>query len=696
MAVPPSDPRTPDDLARLPVPLTSFVGRERERDSIESWLCSANVRLLTLTGSGGAGKTRLAIQVAADLAEEFTDGVRFVSLASIRDPCLLVETITAALGVREASGKDHRKRLYRYLEARHLLLVLDNFEQVVEAAPEVGDLLEAAPRLKVMVTSREALRLSAEQEFTVAPFQLPDPRAASDADEVAANVAVQLFVQRARSVKGDFLLSPANVATIAQICIMLDGLPLAIELAAARIKLLPPHEMLERLKRHTSLRLLSGGPRDLPPRQKTLRSAMQWSYDLLTPGERALFRRLAVFVEGCTLEAVESVCAAESTPGLDLLDGVASLIDKSLVARTATDVGEPRFEMLETIREYGLERLQEAGEAEAARCAHAGYYRALAAEGERQLRGGDEGVWLRRLEREHDNLRAALRWSLDRGDARLALQLGGSLWQFWQMRGYLTEGRRWLEEVLAYSEGDESAMRVKALHGAGVLAHYQGDFGRAADLCGRSLALARRLGDAESCALALTGLALVARAGGNFSTALAMYEESLALYRELGDSWGIAHCLLYAGIVSYLGGEWAAARPLLEESLELHRRSGGTQTLAYCTGILGDISRLEGNLPEAQRLIEESLRLSRALGDRRGTARTLFAAANLAVVRGRYAEARARYLESLAILGETGEKWFISAWRAWPRCSGSGEWRPRSWERPTRSGRRWERRGRRL
>jgi predicted ATPase len=435
----------------LPPQSTPLVGREREVREVCERLRQEDMRLLTLTGPGGTGKTRLALQAAADLLDAYRDGVFFVSLATVTDPDLFFKEIAGALDLRESGDVPLKDLLKEYVGRRDLLLVLDNFEQLLSAVPLVGELLSAAPRLKVLAASRIPLGIYGEHEYAVPPLAVPDPERLPGLEDLSQYEAVRLFIERAEAAKAGFEITSENASAVAEICARLDGLPLAIELAAARVKLLPPRAMLGRLGRR--LKLLTGGARDLPERQRTLRGAIEWSHTLLDEGEKTLFYRMAVFSGGRTLEAVEAVCDAQGDLPIDALEGVSSLLDKSLLRQEEGPNGEPRFIMLETIHEYARERLQESGEAEEIGRAHAGYFLALAEEAELELTGSDQAEWLERLEVEHDNMRTALRWSLEGEDPGLGLGLASALAHFWLVRGFWSEGRGWLEEVLAGNAG---------------------------------------------------------------------------------------------------------------------------------------------------------------------------------------------------------------------------------------------------
>jgi predicted ATPase/DNA-binding CsgD family transcriptional regulator len=579
------------------------------------------------------------MRLAEDLIGEFADGSRFVSLAPVGDPELAVSAIAHVLELEEGGERSLVQRLKEHLQDKQLLLVLDNFEHVAQAAPVVTELLTACPHLKVLATSRQALHLSGEQEYPVPPLALPDMERIPEAGDLLKSPAVALFVARAWAVKPDLQLTGESAEAVAGICHRLDGLPLAIELAEQRLP------------------LLTGGALDLPERQQTLRNTIDWSHDLLDEGERRLFRRLSAFVGGFTLHAVEAVCNAIEDPPADTLDGITSLIDKSLLRQTEHVDGEPRFAMLETIREYALEQLAASGEAKEIQNAHTAYYLALAEEAEPELNSAAQRAWLNRLEAEHPNLQAVLQRALERGDWETALRLGGALWRFWLSQGHLSEGRRWLEEALAGGGSASASVLAKALNGAGTLAHYQSDYSRAAELCGESLQLSRRLEDKQGIASALNGLALVARSGGRYAAARGMYEEAREIFRELGDEWGVAHSLHYEGISVWQQGKHAEARPLLEESLTLYRELGDRQGIA---GVLHLLRVAQDDYATARALCEESLNICREIGDKRGMARGLIGLGEVALGQGDHATARAAYEESVAMFRELGDRWFLA------------------------------------
>jgi predicted ATPase len=648
-------PRQLPPTNNLPAPLTTLVGREREVAAACTLLRQSSIRLLTLTGPPGVGKTRLGLQVAAELRDTFTDGVIFVALEPIRDPDLVISTIAQALSMREVGSQPLIESLKIYLRDKQLLLLLDNCEQVVSAAPRVADVLATAPRLKVLATSRAVLHLSGERSFFVLPLPLPDPRALPSPDQLARSASVQLFIERAQAIQPEFQVTAANAAAVAAICIRLEGLPLAIELAAAHIRMLAPQAMLGRLA--SRLTLLTGGAHDLPAHQQTLRATIDWSYELLQPAEQVLFRRLAVFVGGHTLPAVEAICNAECDLALDILDGLQSLLDKSLLDQREGPDGEPRFMMLETIREYALERLAERGEAELLRRRHTSYYLRLSEEAEPKLHGAEQGVWLDRLEVEHDNLRAALAWSPSaQGNVEIRLQLAGALWPFWRLRGYLSEGRDWLTRLLALVQGSgvSASVQGKALHGAGTLASNQSDYAQALVLCRQSLALFRGINDKRGMALALDELGFVAQQQGDYERARALHEESLDLFRELEEKLGIAEALNLLGRVARDQGDYPRAATLYQESLVLFRELGDRGNIALALNSLGLIEWMKGDYAAARARFEHSLALCQELGDKSGIADTLNHLGLVAREQGDYAAARARFEHSLAVQREQG------------------------------------------
>ena len=602
----------------LPPQLTGLVGRERDVDVVTALLRHDGGRLLTLTGPPGVGKTRLSLGAAERLLDLFADGAFFVALAPVTDPDQVASVIAATLGLREEGGRSVVENLCGRLRARHMLLVLDNFEHVTAAAVLVVDLLTACPRLTVLVTSRAPLHVRGEQTFAVSPLALPDPTDPPPVDALTQYSAIDLFLQRARARAPDFEITVENAPAVDAICRRLDGLPLAIELAASRVALLPPQALLARLERRLSL--LIAGAHDLPERQRTLRAAIAWSYDLLDADERALFARLGIFVGGCTIEAAEAVCGTAGGRQDTVLDRLASLMNKSLLRMDVAGHGEPRFGMLETIREYALERLAESGDEEESRRRHAGYYLALAEAAEPELTGPAQGMWLERLEDEGDNLRAALRWARESGEIDTGLRLAGALWRFWYMRGYQREGRGWLEDLLALTakgpSGPARAARAKAFNAAGVLAYYQGDCVRAIALHEESLALRRELADKQAIASSLHNLASNVALCGDHERAVELYEESLALSRDLGAKLAIAATLSNLGDIAREQGAYGRATALSEESLALMRELGDTWGIALLLTNLGRLAREQRDYRRAAVLYAESLALYQRLGDK--------------------------------------------------------------------------------
>ena len=633
-AVPAAPLVPPEPPTNLPTMLTPLLGRDHEVAAVRDYLAGPEVRLLTLTGPPGIGKTRLSLEVAAELRPHFPDGVFFVGLAPISDPALVGATIAQTLSIQEAGSHRLQANLVQYLGDKRLLLVLDNFEQVVAAAPVVTDLLAACPLLKVLVTSREALHVRSERVWPVPPLLVPDLRHLPDPQGLGQVPAVALFVERAQAVQPDFAVSAENAPTVAAICARLDGLPLALELAAARINLFPPTALLARLERR--LALLTSGPRDLPPRQQTLRGAIDWSHDLLSPAEQILFRRLGVFVGGATLAAAEAVCdpGGEGVP--DVLEGLGSLVDKSLLGQEVRPDGTSEFIMLETIRAYALEQLTASGEEKPIRERHARFFLSLVEQAEPELRGPEQRLWLDRLEQEHDNLRAALEWAKtpqQPGAAEVGLRLVAVLWRFWWRRGHIGEGRERLAAALAVAEREPAPAlaRARAVYGSAYMAFVQGDYDVVQPLFAESLAMSRAAGNLAAQATALNGLGHAAYQQRDYDTAQAFHEESLALQRTLKDPTGIAIALNNLGLVAISRGDYTLARAQLEESLALSRQMGDRWGIATTLNNLALAARGQQDYVAACALIAESLAIRSELGDKYGIA---FCLAGLAAVIG--------------------------------------------------------------
>jgi predicted ATPase/class 3 adenylate cyclase len=633
----------------LPLQPTPFLGRERETAEIVALLRAPDTRLLTLAGPGGTGKTRLALHAGANLLEDFADGVFFVPLAPLSDPELVPSAIARTLGIREEGDQPLWERIRHELATKQLLLVLDNVEHLVEAAPAVGALLAACPKLKVLATSRLPLRLRAEREFPVPPLALP-PVSEALPEELLRYEAVRLFVERAHAVRPEFALTAESAPVVAEICRRLDGLPLAIELAAARVRILPPATLLARLGQRLSL--LTGGPRDAPARQQTLHNTIAWSHDLLSSEDQILFRRVAVFAGGAVLEAAEAVADPEGA--LDVFSGLERLVEQSLLRSEAGADDEPRFTMLETIRAYGLKRLEEKGEAEATQRAHADFFVALTVEAEPRLTGPEQGAWLERLEAEHDNLRAALGWTLAH-DAQTALRLAGSLSWFWRYRAHITEGRSWLERAVAACPG-LTRERVKALHGAGVLARQQSDNEQAAVLLEEALVLAREVGDERGVADALASLGNLASEQGDLARAENLFTEALAQWRRLENTDGIAGELGSLALLALDRGDLSLAETRLRESLALYRELKAEWEIALVLHNLGDVAYEQGDLDHAAALQAEALTLWEGMEDTHGVAFVLDSQGKMAQARGEVDLARALLEKALTRWRELGDK----------------------------------------
>ena len=625
----------------LPSPRTSFVGREQQVAEAARLLLRRDVRLLTMTGPGGAGKTRLAIAVASTVAETFIAGVQFVSLAAINHPDLMATALAEALDIQQAPNRTVPQLIGDQLQdSGPFLLLLDNFEQVLPAATLVAETLEACPSLKILVTSRSCLHIYGEQEFPVTPL--------------AQSSAIELFAQRAAAVWPGFAMTPENASAVQEICSRVDGLPLAIELAAARTRVLPPSAILDRLQ--SRLQLLTGGALDLPERQQTLRNTIDWSHGLLNEAERKLFRRLSVFIGGCTLEAAEAVCNTGRDLGIDLFEGLSSLVDKNLVQRVDRATSEARFEMLETIREYAYERLGERGELAAARRAHAAYCLVLAEEGNPELSAADRTHWLALCDAEIDNLRSALDWLFQTVDLDWALRLCVALFRFWDMREHLAEGRARLETVLRLAGGGRTKERARVSHFLGALATAQGDYPAAGRFLEQGLSLYEEVDDHSGIAASLNALAVTARDRGDYASAQHNFERSLACWRDLSDQLAIARCLHNLANVAKVRGDYPRAQMALREAAEIFEELGDRNGAAWSINQQGDIARAQGDMPAARKLYQHSLAAFRTAGDPWGSGRSLTDLGAIDCEQGDHVTAHAAYHEALEIFFGLGHQ----------------------------------------
>lgn len=625
----------------LPASRTSLIGRERQVAEAANLLLRPDVRLLSLTGAGGSGKTRLALAVAKATAEKFIAGVQFVGLAAISDPALVGIAIAKALDIQQVANRTISQLINDELQnSGPFLLVLDNFEQVLPAATVVAEILETCPALKILVTSRACLRIYGEQEFQVTPLE--------------QDSAIELFVQRATAVRPSFAITSENASAIREICSRLDCLPLAIELAAARTRVLSPATMLDRLQ--SRLQLLTGGALDLPERQQTLRKAIDWSHELLNDAEQKLLRRLSVFVGGCTLEAAEAVCNTNRDLEMDLFEGLSSLVDKNLIQNSDEPSPEPRFAMLETIREYGLERLMASGEEPATRRAHAAYCLVLAEEGNPELNPADRATWLSRCDLEIDNFRSGLDWLFQNQQLDWGLRLCIALFRFWDMREHLTEGRARLEVILRLAGTRFTKERAKVGLFLGALLTPQGDFSAAQRFLEQSLSLYQELGDKWGTAASLNALGVSARDRGDYASALEYFEKSLKCWRALADPLATARTLHNLANVVRVCGNYAAAQAALREAKNIFEEVGDRSGSAWSLNQQGDIAREQGDLPVARTLYQDALSVFREAGDRWGSARSLSDFAYVCSDQGDYTAAHAAYREALKIFAELGHR----------------------------------------
>jgi predicted ATPase/class 3 adenylate cyclase len=654
----------------LPVQLTSFVGREREMAEVKRLL--STTRLLTLTGAGGTGKTRLLLQVAAELLEEYEDGVWLVELATLSDPALVPQAAAAVLGLKEEPGKPLPQSLVEYLKPRQLLLLLDNCEHLLAASAALADaILRNCPRVRILTTSREGLGIVGERIYRVPSLSVPDARKLPPLEQLTQFEAVKLFAERAILGDPTFMITKQNAPAVVEVCQRLDGIPLAIELAAARVKALPVEKLNERL----AGALLIGSSRAALPRQQTLRALIDWSYDLLSEPERALLRRLSVFAGGWTLEAAEAVVSGQwsvvSEPASllrassghavsllpsDVLDLLTALVEKSLVLYEERE-GQARYRLLETVRQYGRDRLQESGEVQVVRQRHRDCFLRLAEEAAPKLHGPDQRNWVDRLEGEHDNLRAALEWCQAQNDGGEAwLRMTVALSTFWWHSGYRSEGRAWLERALAAGETASAELRGKALVEAGNMALAQGDLVGAAALLEQGLAVYRQAGDKQGIAWALIGLGHLARHKGDYERDRRLTEEALALTREVDDQWMMAIALWNLGNNAQHTGDYERAEGLFRESLALRQAQGDEQGVAHTLHHLGGLARLRGDYVAARSFHEQSLAIYRREGYKGGIAHSLNSLAKIARLSGDYELGRSLHRESLSLLWELNDK----------------------------------------
>lgn len=668
----------------LPISGTTYVARAGELDDVK-----ARVRdgcLVTLTGSGGCGKTRLALEVARQLESDFVDGVWLVELAQLSDPELVVQAVAAGLNLRDVQGQALIATLCTALQDKHLLLILDNCEHLIDACARLANtLLRSCRGLHILATSRETLAIAGEITWRVPSLRAPPLDHLPSTEILLTYEAIRLFVERAAAAQPAFAVTDTNGPIVASICHRLDGIPLALELAAATVRGLSVGQLAARLDRR--FELLTGGSRATLPRQQTLAATVAWSYDLLDSGERALFNQLGVFAGSFSLEAAEAICGASDagcqlsedgpvdgrhlpSASLDVLSRLLRLVDKSLVLADEGTDGVVRYRLLETLRQFARDRLSSQDDAVDVRRRHVRHYVSLAEAAEPNLVGATQGEWLDRLEAEHDDLRAALRWAMEMSVAEQCLRLTGALWRFWFVRGYLGEGLRWSEEAIAVAKSDLSQPKTRAmaanpflpkvLNGAGVLAHYRGDYGKAARLCGEGLAVSRQLGDQLGVADALNGLALVARSGGNFQAASTMYEESLAILRLAGSAAHLAYTLGYSGYTIWCLGDLTTARRRYDESLALYQTLGDRAGIATALVMQGLWAHHAGDYRTARIHFEQALGLFLAVGDRRSIARTVRNLADVALAQANYANALELYDESLIRFRELGDKYFIA------------------------------------
>jgi predicted ATPase/DNA-binding CsgD family transcriptional regulator len=641
----------------LPVALTSFVGREREVAEVEGLL--ADHRLLTLTGPGGSGKTRLALTVAFEVVGSFENGAWFVELAPLTDPNLVPQAVAHALGVREAPGRPLDETFFEHLQDKELLLILDNCEHLTEACAMLVDaLLRSCPRMRILATSREALGVPGEIRFAVPPLSMPDPRFLPAIEGLPRYEAAGLFVERARAVRPDFEITEDNAMAVAQICCRLDGTPLAIELAAARLRVLSAEQISSRLDDRFGL--LTGGGRTALAHHRTLRATMDWSHDLLPEEERILFRRLSVFAGGFALEAAEAVGSGGGIEEGEVLDLLTSLVDKSLVV-AAERGGEVRYRLLETVRQYAAEKLKEAGEEDELGRRHAGFFLRFAREAEPHLKGHEQVAWLERLEREHDNLRAAMRWLLRESEVESAVRLAWALWLFWYLHGHQGEGYRYTGELLDKTNALPTVMRAKALIVRGNMSYGQEDAEGTKRLFEEAAALSRQTGNRVDLAIALAGVGVTAMQQGETQRATALFEEVLKLYREAANKWGVSYALVHLGMVLLSRGDHAGAARYFEEALAISREIGYRLSGYVSLYGLALSSRVRGDNERAAEQYIEGLGLAVEAGDKANAAYCLEGLAGLIEEGGQPEPAARVFGAAEALLEAVGAPLYVQA-----------------------------------
>jgi predicted ATPase/DNA-binding SARP family transcriptional activator len=641
----------PENLPWLP---TTLVGREEEIEVLRKMIEDPAARLVTLTGPGGAGKTSLAIHVAREMLGRYPEGIYFVSLGTLRDAGLVGLTIARTIGIEVEAGADVEERLRAGLDRRRCLLVLDGFETVLPAADRISDLLEQTEQVEILVTSRAVLQLRGERICPVPPLRVPDPESPGGVAELMEYGAVDLFVQRARDADPEFRLSDENRVAVAGICAGLDGLPLAIELAAARIRVLDPSMMLSRLGQR--FELLRGGPRDLPERHQTLRRTFDWSYDLLSERQSRVFRHLCVFVGGCSLEAARRVCFPEQEPESAVLDDLEALVDNSLLRQVPTADGEPRFEMLDTIREYGRRLLADGGELADLERRHATYFLDLAERAEPGLAGGEHAAWLDRLEPEFANVQAVMDWALEWGEIELAVRLGSALWWFMWLRGHFTEMRWRLDQALARRSLLPPHLQANLLIARGAIASMDGEHERAMSLYQEALGVERERLDERQVTQALRSMAFALSRRGEYERATDLLEESLTLARQLENASEISAALRGLGKMALHVRDYERAEALYEEALNLGRHRGDRNAVAWALHGLGEVARHRGHYDRAAELLEQGIRVCREIESKPGVAYLRLASAHVARYQGDLGEARKRYEEALRLLSELGNR----------------------------------------